>query len=194
MVHLTMLKGCDHGTFGLGNAKECAAKSITKQHCALTWLGKLNLVKNRDAYTPTELIKDWNRTATNQSKLQGNKHSAVLALLALDQKAIEFLLGHLNEFGSQGNAFSETVWASKKIMPGGGPRGFPKEWNARLTMTSETFMLLLRYVDAQRRSKLEGARVKVPAATMEEAAQMCALLSAVIGRPGHESPDQPRCP
>ncbi|CAK9015484.1 Uncharacterized protein SCF082_LOCUS12781 [Durusdinium trenchii] len=118
------------------NAKECAAESITKQHCALTWLGKLNLVKNRDAYTPTELIKDWNRTA------------------------IEFLLGHLNEFGSQGNAFSETVWASKKIMPGGGPRGFPKEWNARLTMTSEAFMLLLRYVDAQRRSKLEGARVK----------------------------------
>lgn len=164
-----------------GNAKESAAKSIAKAHCCLTWLGKLSIAKKRGNLTPSELIKEWNSTCSTWAKLQGQKYTSLLGLLSLDEQAVELLLAHLNEFGSAGSAFTETIWANKKILPGGGPRGYPREWNQRLHMTSEGFIVMLRYIDATHHRSLEGARSKASVSEMEEAAMMSQLLVSLVG-------------
>ena len=145
----------------------------------MTWLGKLCVVKKLGDYTPTELIKQWNSSCTNASQLKGSKYTALLNLLSLPEQAVEVLLAHLSEFGSSGIAFPETIWATKRIMPGGGPKGYPKEWNSRLTMTNAGFLLLLKYVISQHKQKLEGSRTKILPGAMEEAASMCQLLTSV---------------
>ena len=148
-------------------------------HCCLTWLGKMMILRN-NGLSPSAVLKEWNSTCSRNAQLVGNKASALLNLLDLDEPCIDILLRHVSEFGSAGSAFSETIWSVKKIMPNGCPKGFSREWNQRLTMSSEGFLLLLKYCDERHRAKLEGARSKIANQDMEEYAMMAQLLVSLI--------------
>ncbi|CAE7709399.1 unnamed protein product [Symbiodinium sp. CCMP2592] len=178
-IHVTQADcGCDIASVALFNAKMSARGDIRKAHCCLTWLAKMMVLKkhNHDA---TSIIKEWNRTCTKDGQIKGAKHTALLSLLNLPQFCVDALLEHLNEFGSQG-AFNDNQWSNKKVLPGGGPKGYPREWNSRLQVTDEGFCLMIKYLDNRHRMKLAGSRCKFSGSDVEEAALVCQLLHSLV--------------
>ena len=147
-----------------------------RSHCCLTWLGKMIILK-KAGLSPSAVLREWNNSCTKAAQLQGHKSTALLALLDLSPACIQVLLDHVSLHGSQNSAFTETIWASKKIMPGGMPKGFSREWNSRLTMTTDGFLLLLRYVCGKHKP---GSRCKVFNAEMEDMAMVCQLLVSLV--------------
>ena len=144
--------GSDAASVALENAKQSHAGSIRKAHCALTWLGKLVLLR-KQGMEPSSIVKLWNQQCPREAQLKGQKEQALRALLLLDQSAADQLLEHLSQFGGE-TAFSETCWSNKRIMPNGCPKGYSKEWNQRLTVSNAGFLLMVRYIHSKHARKL----------------------------------------
>ena len=168
-----------------------AQQERLRMHCCLTWLGKMVILK-QSGLNASSVLKEWNRTCTKNAQLVGSKSTALLNVLDLEQRTIDLLLKHVSEFGSDKSAFSETIWATKKVMPGGCPRGFSRDWNSRLTMTSDGFHLLIQYVDTRHRNKLPGARCKVGNQEMEDCALVSQLLVSLVNDIEKQLPVSPR--
>lgn len=182
--------GSDIASVALANARLSYRGSLRKPHCALTWLGKLCLLKSK-GIAPSVILKEWNQSCPREAQIKGAKSTSLLALLNLEDEAISFLSQHVSEFGSGGSAFTETCWSNRKIMPGSGPKGYPKEWNSRLTMSSRGFLLMLKYIDVTHRKKLLGARSKLSNTQMEDAAMLVQLLVSLVNELEEQLPVTP---
>ena len=181
--------GSDAAAVALENARQSHAGAIRRAHCALTWLGKLILLRQK-GMEPTSILKTWNSVCAREAQLKGQKEQALKALLSLPSDAVNFLLQHVSQFGGD-SAFSETCWSNKRVMPGGSPKGYAKQWNARLTVTPAGFLLMLRYIHSRRERKLEGTRTKLSNAEMDAACLLCQFLVSLVEELEEQLPVQP---
>ena len=131
--------------------------------------------------SPAEVLKWWNADCTKDSQLIGQRRTAVLNLLDAPDSAIQVLAEHLSEFGSDGVAFREDCFCSKRLAVGFQPRsGLAKSWQERLKVTAEGLTLPLRYLHEAHRRKCAESRVKMDRKAVEEAQQMAQLLVASV--------------
>ena len=160
----------DVATVALQNAALSRKGAMVRSHDVATWVAKLQLLKNH-GLTPAQVIATWNQQTTKESQLVGQKKVALLNLLDAPEDVIQLLISHCSEF-SEKSAFAEECFASKQILPGYVPRSGSKTWNKRLTVSSESLILMMRYVDASHRRKLPDTRCKLSKESMSEASQM----------------------
>ena len=127
----------DATSVALENARYSARGSIRKNPDAYGWAAKLMTLREK-GLSPTEIIKQFNATATNQAQLQGGKKSAILNLLDLPPTSLTLLVSHVSQFGAEKAAFADGAFSNKKVLPGYTPRASAdKEWQRRLTLTDE---------------------------------------------------------
>jgi len=163
----------DVATVALHNAALSRKGAMVKSHDVATWVAKLQLLKNH-GLTPAQVIATWNQQTTKESQLVGQKKVALLNLLEAPSEVIQLLIAHCSEFSDK-SAFAEECFASKQILPGYVPRSGSKSWNKRLTCTSESLALMMRYVDASHRRKLADTRAKLSKESMSEASQLAII-------------------
>lgn len=168
----------DATSIALENAALSARGDIRRQHDVITWLSKLLILKSKGK-TPSEVLKRWNESATREASVQGAKRTALLLLLDLPAESAQLLLDHTAAFGTEG-AFSNEAFANKRMATGYTPRGIPRQWQTRLTITVEGFNLFVRYVHASHGRKMKEMRKKWEKSALEEAISMAQLLSSLI--------------
>ena len=156
----------DLGAIALENAKLSSRGAIRRSHCAITWLGKLQMLRDRNL-KPTEVLMAWNSMATKDSQVLGGKRMALLNLLELPRTVGIRLLEHISKLGPQ-TTFSDECWASKKLQPGTAPRLANKQWNQRLTVTGDGVFLMVDAICTQQEERLPVARRKVGKDELEE--------------------------
>ncbi|CAE7353633.1 unnamed protein product [Symbiodinium sp. CCMP2592] len=170
--------GSDITTIAFANARLSARGEIRRAHDIACWLSKLNLLKSK-GLKPDVVIQAWNSQATQQAQLGGSKRVAILFLLGCPPEAVELLLKHASEFGTA-SAFPEEAFAKKALQIGFTPRGMPKDWVRRLTVTEKSFLLrTLRYVDCEHHRTLKEIRGKLSADDLAGLSQMAALVSSL---------------
>lgn len=170
----------DAASIAMENARFSARGAIRKAHDVITWAGKLHTLKQK-GLQPSEIIKKFNETATKDAAIVGAKRSGLLPLLNLPQHLLELLLMHVSTFGFENCAFSESLFANKKLQPGYMPRACnDKAWQKRLQITNEGYELYLQYVHAVHTRKVAGARTKMDPTACLEALQMSQLLVSCL--------------
>ena len=167
----------DLSTVALQNATLSRRGSLRKSHCVATWLSKLVLLQGHGT-PPSKIIQVWNSSAPPDAQLKGQKKIALMNLLEAPTGTCELLLRHSSEFGER-CAFSEECFANKQILQSYTPRGGSRTWNRRLTVSPESFLLMMQYVDETHRRKLPANREKLTKEAMAEAAQMSALVAVL---------------
>ena len=166
----------DQTSIALENARLSARGSIRKMHDVITWASKLMTLKQK-GLSPTEIIRRWNDSSTAAASLNGGKKTSVLALLDLPNDCMEILIQHISEFGPDQSAFTDKCFSNKKIMPGFMPRcNGDKQWQRRLTITEEGFLLFVQYVHQLHKRKDPRIRTQLKQADCEDAVMMSQLL------------------
>lgn len=133
----------DSQSVALANARLSQAGSIRKAHCVLTWVGKLQILRD-EGLSAEQVIKAWNATATTAGQLQGAKRTAVLGCLNMPAPCVAVLMQHLSIFGDK-TAFHEEAFANKKLAVGAKARSGSKVWNDRLCITERALLMMLEY-------------------------------------------------
>lgn len=164
----------DAESIALQNARLSARGAVRKSHCVMTWLGVLKLLQSK-GLSPDKVLKTWNASCTQDSKMVGNKRVALLQLLHFPQSVQELLLKHASQFGERG-AFMEDCWSNKKLACGYTPRTSEREWNARLAVTEASLELMVTYIHEQHSQKPSGLRCKLSKEACEEALAMSSLI------------------
>ena len=164
----------DLGAIALENAKLSARGAIRRSHCAITWLGKLQMLRDRNL-KPVEVLQAWNKMATKDSQVLGSKRMALLNLLELPRAVGSRLLEHISKLGPQ-TTFSDECWASKKLQPGTAPRHSNKQWNQRLTVTGDGVALMVDAICTQQEERLPVARRKLSKDELEEGVQHAQMV------------------
>lgn len=167
----------DLGAIALQNATLSRRGSHRRQHDVATWLSKLVLLQNHGS-PPAAVINQWNLTAPPSSQLTGQKKLALMNLLQAPAGTTDLLLKHASEFCDK-SAFSEECFANKQILLNYMPRHASKSWSKRLTVTAESFLLMMQFIDASHRRKLPETRAKLAKEAMAEASQLAALVTAL---------------
>ena len=170
-------QGADAQTAAYQNAMLSQAGSIRKAHDIPTWLAKIQTMC-QSGMSADAIIRTRNSRSSKEGQLQGGKRTCLLNLLQCPQAGLEVLQTHASVFGSQ-TAFSEECFSQKSILPGHVPRLPSKQWSARLTVSNESFILMMKTVDAAHHERLPALRTKLPKDAMLDAAQLAYLALAV---------------
>eukprot|EP00435_Cladocopium_sp_Y103_P074355 s366_g48.t1 len=109
----------------------------------------------------------------------GNKRTGLLLLLKLPTESAQLLLKHNNTFGAE-SAFSNEVFAHKRLHPGYSPRGIRRQWQTRMTVTADGFNLFIQYFHASQGRKLKESRKNWDKSALEEALSMAQLLTSLV--------------
>ncbi len=113
------LQAVDRASIALANAQLSARGSIRRAHDVITWVGKLLMLKQQSGLDPAAVLKTYNDTATSQAAIVGNKRLCCLALLdRAPPQALELLVEHVSQVGTEGSCFPEDAFANKKLLPG----------------------------------------------------------------------------
>ena len=172
--HTTML------SVALKNATLSFRGSLRKAHCCLVWVAKLIKLKVEwQLDDAAGIIKTYNSQASSNAQLQGQKRSSIFAILKCREIAIRTLLLALSILGSEKTPWHDEAWANKKIMPGHQARCQQPDWSRRLSVTDESFELMLQWQYVVQVAKLPGLRRKIDRSAMEEASQVAALVVAL---------------
>ena len=146
--------------------------SIRRAHCALTWVGTLLTLQTEfNSQDASQTIKQYNTMASAGAQLQGNKRVSILALLQVDPATICCMMDALSTLTSDGTPWTDEAWSNKKVMPGHVARSADPAWSARLTITTESFGLMVRWQAAEWSRKLPMMRRKLDKHHLEEGAQ-----------------------
>ena len=163
-------------SIALRNATLSQRGSIRKAHDAITWVGKLLLLKG-NGQDPSQIMKTYNSQASSSAQISGGKRVAVLALMSVDAKSLQIVLDCVSTLGFEQSPWPDDAWANKKIMPGHQPRLLSNEiWSKRLAITEESFALMVQWQRNSQMLKLPQLRRKVDKNSMEEAAQLSAMV------------------
>lgn len=168
----------DAVAIALENATLSARGDIRKQHDVITWLSKLLILKGK-GLSPTEVLQRWNESATREAAVVGNKRTGLLLLLKLPTESAQLLLKHSSTFGND-SAFSNEVFAHKRLHPGYTPRGMPRQWQTRMTVTVDGFNLFVQYVHASQARKIKDNRKNWDKSALEETLSMAQLLTSLM--------------
>ena len=101
-------------------------------------------------------------------------------MLAIDKTHLELIHSIVSEFSFEGCPFSDDSLSSKKLYPGAAftsRLGKNSPWRPRLVVTSHSFELFIQMIRQQHKSSVHKG--KLPKATMEEKAEICAAASAL---------------
>ncbi|OLQ12972.1 hypothetical protein AK812_SmicGene3082 [Symbiodinium microadriaticum] len=150
---------------------------IRKAPSAISFVYGLSSVGSTD---PQETLKLWNARAPKTDQVSGRKQGAVQTLLAIDKTHLELIHSIVSEFSFEGCPFSDDSLSSKKLYPGAAftsRLGKNSPWRPRLVVTSHSFELFIQMIRQQHKSSVHKG--KLPKATMEEKAEICAAASAL---------------
>ena len=164
----------------LRNAQLAHRGSIRRAHCALTWVGTLLTLQTEfNSQDASQTIKQYNTMASAGAQLQGNKRVSILALLQVDPATIGCMMDALSTLTSDGTPWTDEAWSNKKVMPGHVARSADPAWSARLTITTESFGLMVRWQAAEWSRKLPMMRRKLDKHHLEEGAQVAAFITSL---------------
>ena len=120
--------------------------SIRQAHDVLNWIQKLDKVSTATGQTAEDVLQRWNQQCPENAKITGNKRVCCLNIIkGIDGESRALLIEHASKYGSK-IAFSDDAFASKKILPGHKPRLPVPRWNRWLTVTNDSFKLMLLHV------------------------------------------------
>ena len=163
-------------SIALRNATLSQRGSIRKAHDAVTWVGKLLLLKG-NGQDPSQVLKTYNNQASSSAQINGGKRVSVLALMSVDDKSLQIILDCVSKLGFEQSPWPDDAWANKKIMPGYQPRLVSNEiWSKRLAITEESFLLMVHWQRNSHMLKLPQLRRKLDKTSMEEASQLAAMV------------------
>ena len=118
---------------------------VRNTHCAVTWTCKLSKLKTSAGLADASAaIKEWNSMATRDAALTGGKRTAVLSLLNIGDAALGILLDYVSTVGPDNSIFTDDCWGNKKVLPGWEPKGMDTAWSRRLSISDESFRLMLQ--------------------------------------------------
>ena len=161
----------------LRNATLSHRGSIRQAHDAITWVGKLMLLQEKGS-DASAIIKQYNSQASANAQLSGGKRTAVLAMLGVQREATDVVLACVGKLGDA-SPWTDDAWSNKKIMPGHAPRLSSPTWSRRCAVTTESFLLMLKWQSKSQEKKLPQLRRKLDKVAMEEGAQLCAVLTSL---------------
>ena len=171
----TMLR--DLQSIALENAQVSARGGIRQQHDCLTWLGKLQLLRN-EGFPSEHVLKAWNAAAPKEAQLTGSKAQSLKFLVTLPSGITSLLLEHASKHGTN-MAFTEDCWANKKIQVGSTTRSPHKEWTDRMRVTAGGLLLGISTVCHAHDQKCPEARQKLSKQKFEEIVQQAQLVSDI---------------
>lgn len=174
----------------LRNAQLSQRGSIRKAHDSITWVAKLNMLRDK-SQDPSNVIKTYNLSASSNAQLNGMKRVAVLALMSVSKEALDVILDCVSLLGFDHCPWIDEAWSFKKAMPGFMPRLSTELWSRRLTITEASFLLMVKWQSNMQKKKLPQMRRKADRAAMEEAASVCALVQSLYKEMLSEYPVKP---
>eukprot|EP00973_Karenia_brevis_P064036 8899265-Karenia_brevis.AAC.1 len=151
----------------LRNAQLSHRGSIRKAHDAITWVSKLLLLQSNGVTDPSAVIKQYNNNASSGGQIGGAKRVAILALLHTPKPALEILMYTQSTLATE-SPWHDDTWANKKIMPGWVWKSSVPGWNKRLTVTNDSFTLMVQWQSNVQKTRLPQLRRKYDKAAMEE--------------------------
>jgi hypothetical protein len=160
------------------NARIAHRGSIRNGHDALAWLEKLEKVGAASGETPDALLKKWNQECPAEAKIVGNKQMCIMNILKVNVECRTLLVNHASKFGSN-SAFNDSTFTSKKIWPGYKPRLDKQRWVRWLSVSNESFHLMLRHLIQKYEATHESARNKVTKQQIERASGMASLVLGI---------------
>ena len=166
--------------------------SIRQAHDVLAWIQKLEKVSAATGQNPEDVLLKWNAQCPSDAKVGGNKRLCCMNILkGLDAKCRGLLIDHFSNFGAKG-AFTDDAFVSKKILPGYKPRMSTPRWTRLLTVSHDSFLLMLRHVISKHESAADNARFKVVKQKMERTSEMASLVMGIADDVMDMHPTLPR--
>ena len=157
--------------------------SLRKALCALGWVGLLIKLQEQGSLTATgeghdaaTLINQYNNMTSAQAQIQGSKRVSILNLLTAPRKAVKRMLDCISRVSADGSPWSEDVWSKKTLLSGHKFRHANPLWTRLLSVTDESFYLMVEWQAKTCERKSPHARRRIDKSSMEEASHISALL------------------
>jgi hypothetical protein len=99
-------------------------------------------------------------------------------ILKVNVECRTLLVDHASRFGNN-SAFQDDSFTSKKILPGHKPRLSSMRWVRWLSVTNESFHLMLRHVIQKHEAAHESVRSKVTKQKIERVSEMASLVLGI---------------
>eukprot|EP00812_Abedinium_dasypus_P013499 NODE_6_length_4012_cov_2.836998.p1 GENE.NODE_6_length_4012_cov_2.836998~~NODE_6_length_4012_cov_2.836998.p1 ORF type:complete len:488 (+),score=119.05 NODE_6_length_4012_cov_2.836998:195-1658(+) len=178
-IHVRFESHCSKLSVALRNAALSHRGSIRKAHCAVTWVGKLFLLRSAGHTDGAQIIKTYNDTAPSTAQIKGGKRVSIMALLNCSQEALETLLDCVSTLTSDGAPWSDDTWSNKRVMPGSQPRCGGPEWSRRMAVDDASFVMMLKWQVNTQKMRLPMLRRKLDKTSMENVASLCSLVRSL---------------
>eukprot|EP00959_Pyramimonas_sp_CCMP1952_P088361 1848453-Pyramimonas_sp.AAC.1 len=168
----------DRLDLAIQNAKLAQRGRIRRANNVVTWAGIVLDLKGHGMTDPSTLVRAWNeKTANKDSHINGQKRTALLALLSLHPEALDILFAIVAEHGWEHCPFTEDFLASPKFKKDWYFRGASKAWQYRTKVTPAAQLMLMENLQTHYRCMPQNARKKMSRADLEELMQVMSVAT-----------------
>ena len=162
------------------NAQLSARGAIRRANDIITWVIKIRNIEQLTNRAAADVVAAWNTEATRESQLVGMKRTGVLNLLHCENTSLDLLINHLSDNGIERVFFQDSTWSNKKLLPGHLWKLGAACW--QLPVTHKTFLFMIKWLMKKQQAKPVNNQHQLNKMQMEEASQICALVSTVQER------------
>ena len=162
------------------NATLAHRGSIRKAHDVLSWIQKLEKVSTATGWSEDEVLTKWNQQCPADARVIGAKKMCCLNILkSVNKEGRQLLMAHASKHG-ENTAFHDDAFSSKKILAGYKPRIASVKWARLLTVTHESFMIMMMAAIGRHEAMAEVSRSKISKASLEKLSELAACVSAIV--------------